>query len=103
MGRRGQSPPKSPCQSLVAALAEALPDTAARAGILNGLGLTLYGQGQLDAATVRFAEALNIARTLGDRETEAAVLHNLGSLAWTRGQLAQAAEHFSAAAAIQEA
>ena len=84
------------------ALAGELPDAATRTGILNGLGLTLYGQGQLDAADGHFSEALAIARTLGDRETEAAVLHNLGSVAWTRGQLAQAAEHFSAAAAIQE-
>jgi tetratricopeptide (TPR) repeat protein len=84
------------------ALAETLPDAMTRAGILNGLGLTLYGQGQLAAADARFCEALDITRSLGDQETEAAVLHNLGSLAWTRGQLAQAAEHFAAAAAIQE-
>lgn len=83
-------------------LAEELTDKATHAGILNGLGLTLYGQGQLAAADARFSEALEIARTLGNRETEAAVLHNLGSLAWTRGQLAQAAEYFSAASAIQE-
>ena len=85
------------------ALAEKLPDASTRAGILNGLGLALYGQGQLDAADARFSEALSIARATGDRETEAAVLHNRGSVAWTRGQLADAAEFFAAAAAIQEA
>ena len=85
------------------ALAQDLPDASTRAGILNGLGLALYGQGQLTAADERFSEALGIARAAGDRETEAAVLHNRGSVAWTRGQMVQAAEYFAAAAAIQEA
>ncbi|MFZ2615050.1 MAG: tetratricopeptide repeat protein [Anaerolineae bacterium] len=85
------------------ALAEELPGAPTRAGILNGLGLALYGQGQLAAADERFSEALDIARAAGDRETEAALLHNRGSVAWTRGQLTAAAELYAAAAAIQEA
>jgi non-specific serine/threonine protein kinase len=75
-------------ERLLAEAVTALPSV--RAGALHAVGRLAAGQGDLDGAAARYAQALALFEGAGDGASQAAVLSSWGNIALERGDLAVA-------------
>ncbi len=83
-------------------IAKDLQDEAAQVGVLNGLGLAYYVQGQHEEARQHFQKVLAYAQRNNQNGLAVTSLHNLGSIAWTQGKLEEAEKFFTQAMQLQQ-
>jgi tetratricopeptide (TPR) repeat protein len=69
-------------------------DRSAHRGVLNLLGAAYFALGELDEATARFSEALELASQSDDLLLLARATNNLGALANLRGEPEEALAHY---------
>ena len=82
------------------ALADALPDPAARVAALNNLALVERTAGNLDGALGLTEQALDLCASQGDRHREAALHNNLADILHAAGREQEAMEHLKLAVSV---
>ena len=92
--------PRSSSLSEALALLRSSGNTLFLAFTLNALGLTAYGQGDLDRAEASFTEALTHFRVIGETYGTGFTLTNLGKVALAQGHLQRAALSYGESLAL---